>query len=108
MEFSMTTPNPLNALKIAILQALLTPITNIQTAVANVEANPTIANATQQLAIIQGQVLTLELEAPALLPTVEGDILAAGAQEVNDGLGSIISDINAQIAAAQPSAASKK
>jgi hypothetical protein len=108
MEFSMTTPNPLNALKIAVLQALLTPITNINAAFVNLEATPTAANAAEQLAIIKGQELTLALELPALIPTLEGDVIAAGAAEVQVGLGDIIAEISAQIAAAQAPAASSK
>ena len=95
-----TITNPLNTLKVTILQALLTPLTNIQAAIASIEANPNPANAANQFAVIEAQVLTVQLELPALVPTLESEGIAVAAQYAGEGLGQIIADVQAQIAAA--------
>jgi hypothetical protein len=92
-----TTPNPLNALQTTILQAFLPTLTNIQAAFNDIELNPTQAEVATQFAVIQGQVVTLELTLPALVPALEGDAIAAGAQQASNGLGSIIAAINNQL-----------
>lgn len=102
----MATSNAINAFKVAILTAVATALTNVETAFSNLAANPTEANAVEQLAVIEGQLATLELEAPAMVPGLESAAIAEGAQEAKQGLSNIIASINAAIAGSSTSGSS--
>jgi hypothetical protein len=89
--------DPISALKAAVLTALLAPLQNISASFAAIEASPTEETILTEFAKIKGQEVTLVLELPALVPTLEGDAIALAAKDAQGGLANLISAIQGQI-----------
>jgi hypothetical protein len=101
-----TINNLFSGIETAVIQAALPTLTNIQTALQAIEQNPgNPVILAQQEAVIIGSVNTLMLEAPALIPALQSQAIAAGAGEGVTILGEIIAALQAQIT---PPASSKK
>ena len=95
-----TTSNVVSALEADIIQLALPTLTTIQTAFTTIAANP--GNAVvlaQQEAVIIGSINTLLVEAPALLPILQAQAIAAGATQASTLLGDLIAKLQAQLPA---------
>jgi len=95
-----TANSVVSALEADIIQLALPTLTAIQSAFSTIAANP--GNAVvlaQQEAIIVGSINTLLVEAPALLPILQAQAIAAGATQAATLLGELIAKLEAQLPA---------
>lgn len=89
-------------LEAAVIAAALPALQNIDAAVKAIAAAPgNAAVFVQQEAVIISNVNTLVLEAPALIPVLQGQAIAAAATQAGDLLDKLIADLQAKIAAAK-------